>query len=323
MTSEPKAKDKLPLGIDPVGPSGTALDAQLAQYSIDAVTDMIIWLDADGYYVFVNKAATEFLGYSSQELSKRRVCDIDPSFDEASWRRHWIDVEERGTIRLETTNTTKAGQTIPVEVNANFVCFDGKKYNCSIVRDISDRKRAEAELLELNRRIYQLSITDGLTGVANRRYFDEVLDREFQRSTRINEPLSVILMDVDYFKAFNNHYGHIRGDNCLQLIAAIISTSVRQPDDLAARYGGEEFGCVLPRTSLADAVTLGESIRRAIEGLAIPHLASPLGIVTASFGIISSDNPAIQSPSDLLIEADRNLYRAKHGGRNCIEPISL
>ncbi|WP_044528084.1 PAS domain-containing protein, partial [Herbaspirillum sp. B65] len=158
------------------------LGAELALYSIDAVSDMIIWLDEDGYYVFVNKAATEFLGYTSQELGQLRVCDIDPDFDEVRWKDHWKELEIKRSVCLETTNRNKSGQIIPIEVNASLVQFEGKKFNCSIVRNISERKRTEASLLALNKQIYLLSITDDLTQLANRRHFDEVFKRELQRA---------------------------------------------------------------------------------------------------------------------------------------------
>ncbi|WP_293777715.1 GGDEF domain-containing protein [uncultured Oxalicibacterium sp.] len=291
------------------------LDARLIRYSLDAVTDMIIWLDRDGRYVFCNKAATEFLGYTSEELRQLRVCDVDPNFDETRWHAHWKELEEQGSVRLETVNTTKNGQNLPIEVNATFVCFDGKQYNCSIVRNITDRKRVETELIQLNHRVYQLSITDALTGIANRRHFDDILAREFKSATLLHAPLSLVLLDIDHFKAFNDHYGHLSGDHCLRRVAAAIVAAVRQPNDLTARYGGEEFVCILPGMQLEGAILIGERIRQAIMNLAIPHAASPQQVVTASLGVVST-TPSMQSATDMLAEVDRLLYQAKREGRN-------
>ncbi|OYX82567.1 MAG: hypothetical protein B7Y75_06225, partial [Azorhizobium sp. 35-67-5] len=113
----------------------------LTQYTLNTMTDMVIWLDADGRYVFVNDAATRLLGYSRAELSNMHVHDIDPFFDEEKWRQHWIDIEQRKSFTIETVNISKSGSQIPIEVTVNFIEHDGKRFNCSIVRDISERLR--------------------------------------------------------------------------------------------------------------------------------------------------------------------------------------
>ncbi len=138
--------------------------SMLMRYSLDTIADMIIWLDRDARYVYVNRAATDLLGYSADEFRRKRVWDVDPHFDEARWRAHWRDLEAMGSVKLETVNTSRSGEPIPIEVTANLVRFKGKAFNCSIVRDISAQKRAEADLRALNERIYALSITDALTG---------------------------------------------------------------------------------------------------------------------------------------------------------------
>ncbi|MBP1314361.1 diguanylate cyclase [Herbaspirillum huttiense F1] len=297
----------------------TELGAELALYSIDAVSDMIIWLDEDGFYVFVNKAATEFLGYTSQELSQLRVCDIDPDFDEVRWKDHWKELEIKQSVCLETTNRNKSGQIIPIEVNASLVQFEGKKFNCSIVRNISERKRTEASLLALNKQIYLLSITDDLTQIANRRYFDEVFKRELQRALEQNIPFSLVLIDVDYFKAFNDLYGHIQGDHCLKRVAATISALIQSTNELAARYGGEEFVCILPGMSPNNVLIFGERLRQAIQDLAIPHNGSSFGTITVSIGVSTLEIDSNISTENLLFEADQHLYRAKANGRNRVE----
>lgn len=299
------------------------LVAKLAVYSIDAVADMIIWIDRDGRYVGVNKAAHRFLGYTAEEFQVRRVWDVDPLFSEARWREHWAELERLGSVTLETINTSKDGEAIPVEVTANLVPLDGALFNCSIVRDITERKRIEAERKALNERIYQLSITDGLTGISNRRRFDETLAAELARHARSCEPLSVILLDIDHFKPFNDHYGHVSGDECLRRVAGTIAGLMRSTTDLAARFGGEEFACVLPRTDLAAVAQVAERLRLSIEALAIPHAASRFGRVTASLGAVSCVRTSGLSSTSLLSAVDALLYDAKREGRNRVMTAPL
>lgn len=175
-----------------------------------------------------------------------------------------------------------------------------------------------AQLEEANRKLATLSITDGLTGLANRRRFDEYLRSESVRAARTGQPLAVIMLDVDYFKKFNDRYGHQAGDACLIRVAHALAAGTRRSGDLAARYGGEEFSIVLPNTGAGQAYHIGELLRGAIEALAIAHAGATTGRVTISVGV------AIQAPHDagdqdtLMRRADLALYRAKDAGRNCV-----
>jgi diguanylate cyclase (GGDEF)-like protein/PAS domain S-box-containing protein len=291
--------------------------ARLAEYSIDAVADMVIWTDSNGRYLSVNKAATRLLGYSAEELRRLRVCDVDPLFDDERWRQHWNELKALGSVRLETINRKKCGTDVWIEVTASHVCFDGVEYNCSIVRDISDRKRIDAELRSLHERICLLSVTDGLTGIANRRRFDEALAAELQRHQRSGSALSVILLDVDAFKSFNDLYGHLAGDACLRRIAETTASIVQRASDLAARFGGEEFACILPDTGADGAWLVAETIRSAIFALAMPHAASAVApVVTVSLGVITAVSDSEKTVNNILAEADALLYRAKRAGRN-------
>lgn len=287
-------------------------------YSIDVIADMIIWLDKDGRYIFVNKAATELLEYSADELLRLKVWDIDPLFSEEKWRAQWRELEEKKSIRIETINRKKSGFDIPIEVTASMVFFESEKYNCSVVRDISEHKRAEKELRSLNEMIFHLSITDGLTGISNRRYFDEVFMREINRHSRTLAPLSVILLDVDYFKEYNDYYGHVAGDECLQKIGRALADIIEKPDDLVARYGGEEFAFILPETSAEGGRELAEKIKKRIDSLMITHVFSPAtGCITCSFGVLTVLTPGL-SPGEILNTVDLLLYNAKRTGRNRI-----
>ncbi|GAB2881921.1 diguanylate cyclase [Uliginosibacterium flavum] len=170
---------------------------------------------------------------------------------------------------------------------------------------------------EANRELIRLSSVDGLTDIANRRQFDEFLTREWARGIRSAAPLSLLMCDVDFFKQYNDHYGHPAGDECLKVVAKTLQGGVRRPADLTARYGGEEFAVVLPDTDLPGAEQVAEEMRRALENLAMPHAGSLLGLVSISIGVACTvpkrENGSV---AQLIADADAALYRAKQAGRN-------
>jgi len=184
-------------------------------------------------------------------------------------------------------------------------------------RELEARVRQRTrELEESNSKLATLSQTDGLTGIANRRRFDEVLAAEWSRAGRSGQPLALAMLDVDYFKAYNDTYGHQSGDDCLRAIAHLLGNKVRRAGDLAARYGGEEFAFIAPMTDRDSALGIAESIRRALEQLALPHSASPFQVVTASIGIAVVVPGKADTPQGLLQMADAALYQSKQQGRN-------
>jgi diguanylate cyclase (GGDEF)-like protein/PAS domain S-box-containing protein len=186
------------------------------------------------------------------------------------------------------------------------------------VRDITARKKMELELQEVNRELQLLTHLDGLTKIANRRCFDEFLNREWQRLCRSGQPLSLLMLDVDYFKPYNDFYGHQRGDDCLKKVAQAIQQVISRPADLVARYGGEEFVITLPETDIEGAIVIAKAIHSAIAVLGIPHQTSSVSdCITVSIGIATMIPTLDASPDHLIDQADQALYQAKHQGRDC------
>lgn len=179
------------------------------------------------------------------------------------------------------------------------------------------RKQAEADLRQANRKLHRLATLDGLTQISNRRCFDAYLKAEWGRSRRDQTPLTLLLLDIDYFKRYNDHYGHLVGDQCLKRVAQAIKRSIKRPADLTARYGGEEFAMILPNTPVRGALHLAKRVRRYIAKLQISHQYSSVSDwVTLSIGIATWVPDLCSSPESLIAAADQALYAAKAAGRN-------
>lgn len=174
----------------------------------------------------------------------------------------------------------------------------------------------QIELKHAREKLTFLAITDGLTGIANRRSFDEQLVYEWHRASRTNQPLALAMIDVDWFKNYNDHYGHQAGDDCLRQVAMILSYSAKRASDFVARYGGEEFALILPTTQNEAALIVIENICRALSNLELPHALSEFGRVTISAGVAMCMPSERESTESLVRHADKALYTAKHQGRN-------
>ncbi|CAN5479818.1 diguanylate cyclase [soil metagenome] len=199
-------------------------------------------------------------------------------------------------------------------LEAGAVDYVTKPINPAVVRA---RVQIQMELRNARMQLEQLATTDGLTGLANRRHFDERIKAEFERLRRAGTALSVLMIDVDHFKLFNDSYGHLAGDECLKHLAAVIRRMVRRPADLGARFGGEEFICLLPEVDHAGALAVAENIRAGVEALAIEHRRSSTGTcVTISVGIATCHCGAESTSNQLMATADEALYAAKESGRN-------
>ncbi len=185
---------------------------------------------------------------------------------------------------------------------------------------VKARVQTHVELKQQREILENLSSIDGLTGVPNRRNFDEFLDRNWHFCMRAGKAISLIMIDIDHFKTYNDFYGHLEGDECLKQVAAILKSCINRDTDIVARYGGEEFGCVLPVTDLKGALSIAELMRKSVEALAIPHAQSQTaGYVTISVGVASMV-PMKDAPAQTIIKAaDNALYAAKMSTRNCVK----
>ena len=185
------------------------------------------------------------------------------------------------------------------------------------IRDVSGAIDRERQLLEHAEMLRARSYVDGLTGIHNRRYFDMSLERELRRAQRNGGPLSLLLMDIDSFKAYNDHFGHQQGDSCLIAVAQALAAMLKRPADVAARYGGEEFAAILPDTTAEQAASVAETIRLDIASRLLPHApAACKDHVTLSIGVASFDRAGLNEPGLLIEAADKALYAAKRGGRD-------
>ncbi|MCQ4160633.1 diguanylate cyclase [Roseomonas sp. GC11] len=291
--------------------------------------DVVALCDMDGTRRYVSPAAARVLGYPPEALVGRRVMEFVHPDD-----RDWVEAAAaalRGGERDASATyrfLRPDGSWLWVDVRARTHGRPGQGAAgyVAVMRDATEAKMAEERLLEALERMEEMATTDALTGLANRRRFEEALAQEWRRCAREGQPLSVLLLDADHFKKFNDRYGHPAGDECLRLVARTLSGVARRPGDVAARHGGEEFALLMPRTDARGAVHLAERVRAGVESAAVPHLGNPpAGIVTVSIGVATvfpepESGPAVpgrlSARDALLSAADGALYAAKTGGRN-------
>ncbi len=281
--------------------------------------DGIILIDQEGTILDCNRKECELLGRERSECLGKKVTDFLSPQSRTFFDLKLPALKGIGSIEVESEIIMKTGKTVPIWRNMTAQYGDDGRFTGAIIhtRDITDRKYLEEELKKANRKLEEQSFQDGLTGIANRRAFDEHFSREFSRMRRLNKPLSLVFCDIDYFKHYNDFYGHQKGDSCLERVARILKSAVRRPGDQAARYGGEEFTVIFSDTETQAAADLAEILRRSIQGLAIPHKASKIDtVVTASFGIAGIIPSRETRMEELIALADARLYSAKRTGRN-------
>ncbi len=296
---------------------------------LDASPDDITITDLEGKILMISPAAKEIFGYESDfdSFIGMQLLEFIIPQDVERAKANIKKMYQGSNLKATEYRGIKKDRSIfDIEVNSRFI-YDANGHPAKmlfIIRDISERKAAELKIkklleqLENEKNLAQLnSITDSLTGLVNRGYFDETLTKEFSRMKRSCKKLSLIMLDIDYFKKYNDTYGHQAGDKCLKIISDALKKIVERGSDIVARYGGEEFIVILPETDEKGAEILAERLRTAIEDLAVPHSTSDISkYVTVSLGVVTIDPKDLISQEEALKFVDEALYKAKKTGRN-------
>jgi diguanylate cyclase (GGDEF)-like protein/PAS domain S-box-containing protein len=290
---------------------------------LDHSPEMIVLSPFDESRRYVTPAVEQITGFTAEEYLARGPLEmIHPAEREAI---------ERNTEELKKGNLQKVLRYRTLQKNGGYCWVEafvsgyvdpGSQQTggyVATIRDISEEKKREERMTSDYQQLSKAASLDELTGIANRRAFNRAIKSESRRHARSSRDLSLLLIDVDYFKAYNDLYGHLPGDVCLKKVAATLKHTLRRDPDLAARYGGEEFVVLLPMTEIAGAEMVAHKILDAVAALAIPHAGSPLGLVTVSIGISSWPSGLPLKPDQLIEQADRALYRVKSRGRNGCE----
>lgn len=312
---------------------------------LESVQDAIVVIDEAGMVQNVNPAVSDVFGYGLHRVMGKPITMLMPeSYIEShltAFTRYIATGEASGKVighRLEVPGRRHDGTHFPMELTVSEIRMGGQRLFTGVMRDISERKAFEERLLEnidelramqdalnsaneqllsANVELNRMAQLDGLTGVANRRAFDQTLKQEWERAARANRPLALLMVDVDHFKKYNDGYGHQAGDECLKQVAQILRGALERPGDFAARYGGEEFALILPDTDAAGARGVAKRMRDAVHERAIAHAYSPTAShVTFSVGV-AAVVPLHGVPAEILVtNADKALYRAKDEGRD-------
>ena len=296
---------------------------------LDNTFDAIISIDDRGIILSFNTTAEKMFDMQAAEVIGKNVNILMPApykKEHGSYISNYLGGKEAKVINIgrEVEGQRANGQTFPMDLAITEVSSKGKTMFIGILRDITERKEKEAEVMriqknltEANERLEKMATTDALTGVYNRRYFDKTLSQEFNRAFRNDTPLSVLLFDLDHFKRYNDHYGHLKGDECLAVVANTTNKAFQRSGEAVARYGGEEFVVILPGAKLNNAIKYANMLIEKISALNIEHVMSEnYDHVTVSVGVASFSSNVHKSAEDLLREADNALYFAKENGRN-------
>ena len=300
-----------------------ARQRQFLQNVIDSIPSIIVVKDREGRVQMANRASAALHGMTPTDMVGKLDTDFNPNISvlEASQQRriHQQVIDTQVPYQGEQDIIDQAGlrrwyQVVISPFRDASGTVNGVITNCI---DITDRKGMETALKAANEKLERLATLDGLTHIPNRRRFDEYLKQEWQRLVREQQPLSLIMFDVDFFKPYNDYLGHQQGDEALIAIAAAATRAVKRAADLLARYGGEEFAVVLPNTRRTGAENVARALQQEIADLQMAHPQSPIsGYLTISIGIASVVPTAEQAPEDLIAAADAALYQAKRRGRD-------
>jgi diguanylate cyclase (GGDEF)-like protein/PAS domain S-box-containing protein len=300
------------------------LRASEARFRLLAISsrDAILLVNLEAKVLYASPAVTEMLGWELNEALGMSYREAFHPEDIPAAEGVFHDAREGHPGMVQFRCLKKDGRYLWMEASIRFYrdpSTSEKPGFVVVMRDVSLRKAAEEELQRAFHLVEALASVDGLTGIANRRRFDEVLEAEWRRAQRDRTPCSLLFMDADHFKNFNDIYGHIPGDRCLRQIAEATTLVLQRPADLVARYGGEEFAVILPDTNCEGAIAIAEQIRFTVEQLRIPHSGNPHEVVTVSIGCVTQTPEVNSDLSELLKAADSALYVAKSLGRNRVE----
>lgn len=274
----------------------------------------------DGLFIFdtasrellhMNQATYASLGYRAEQFAQLLRDEPDkllPGFHRWLEQTHQAQRDNQSRI-FQRELIRRDGSRQPAEINTQLVHLHDREYLIAVSRDNSERLQLESQL-------QRLSQLDGLTGLYNRRYFDQQLPAEWRRQWRSNSPLALLMVDIDHFKAYNDALGHLAGDDALRRVSAALQASLQREGDVACRYGGEEFAIILPSTGQEGAGHVAARIHAAVAALAIAHPASPQGRLTLSIGLTVVNPVSEEQPGALVAHCDQALYQAKHQGRN-------
>jgi diguanylate cyclase (GGDEF)-like protein/PAS domain S-box-containing protein len=295
----------------------------LYRFITDNSTDIISYINPNGVYEFMSPSCTQLLGYTQNEIENQNMFafihpeemeEIAKTFAEAKSHIDFASLTHR--------YKKKDGSFLWLETNARTIRNINQELEgvVTVSRDISKRMEKEEKLLKTNEMLQYLSNYDPLTDIPNRRYFEQTLKDEWNRTMRQSLPLSLLMIDIDNFKKYNDSYGHQAGDICIQQIAKGIKMTLKRPGDFVARFGGEEFVVLLPETDLKGAQYIGESLLSTMKKLQIPTEVSEISnYVTLSIGCATLVPSAQHKPDDLIKQADKNLYTAKEAGKNQVK----
>ena len=300
---------------------------------LNNVLESIITIDPQGMVQSINPPTEDIFGYGPDEIVGQNVRMLMPEPHRSAHDQYLRNYQSTRTAKIigtgrEVEGRHKDGTVFPLELSVTEISTGGQTLYVGVLRDITERKqneaalqRAQSDLQRANEKLLQQARTDALTGIANRRQFDETLDLEIRRAVRAEDaPLSLIFCDIDHFKLYNDSYGHIAGDKCLQQVATVITSIFKRAGDLVARYGGEEFAVIMPATNAEDAGMFAERLRQAVWERAIPHTAShTVDRLTLSIGVATLAPREIMTAHKFTTLADAALYAAKANGRNRVE----